>query len=535
MRRLFEALGVDYIQWKALTLTALKLDVRAGGVVGATAQGSKRGAGAFVGQVILYGGLGLLLAVAVAFLGDRFAAAMLVVSYVVLLVATTMLLDLNGVILSPTDHAVLAFRPVSSRTFFAAKLTNVLVYTLGLATLVGLPPVIAFAMKHGAAVGAAALAAVYASALCTTLAIVSGYTWLVRAIGSRRLRGVLSWVQFGISFFVYGGFILISDFVDRNALANFSLPWSPWLLLYPGTWFASYIELAAGAAGGLQAAGVVASVALAVALARGLRGRLTLEYAERIGALTAAGAADPAPASPLRPGRWFRSPEVRAVAILLRGHFRNDLVFRMSVLAVLPLTLLYLVLGLREGASSPGREPDLGFLSIAILISPVLLKGNLAQSEAYRASWIYFVTPADRTRLVRATCDLLLAFGLVPYLVFIAAALLIMGYGAARVFAYVSMMGLTSSLVLLLVTLMAPELPFSKPRAKQSAGAWRVALLMALSGGFAAILTLLVEPVHKRPLVLAAILAALAGANLLVSRLMRPRIERKAAQLEFVA
>ncbi|HEX7091859.1 MAG TPA: hypothetical protein VF192_17205 [Longimicrobiales bacterium] len=534
MRRLFGALGVDYTQWKALTTTALKLDVRAGGGAIARGRGPKSNVGAIAGQAFFYGVLGLLMAVAVAFLGDRFAAALLVVSYVVLLVATTVLMDLNGVILSGTDHGILGFRPVSSRTYFAAKLTNVLVYTLALATLIGLPPAAAFLLKHGATVGAAALAAVYGSALCMTLAIVAGYAWLVRAVGARRLRGVLSWVQFGTSFLVYGGFVVVSDFVDRSVLASFSLPWSPWLLLYPGTWFASYIELAAGAGGGLHVAGAAASAALFVLLARGLRGRLTLEYAERLGALASASEADGASAAAPGPGRWFRRDEARAVAILLRGHFRNDLRFRMGVLAVLPLTVLYLIMGLRDGMQNPGGQPDLGLLSVAALIFPLILKTNLAHSEAYRASWVYFVTPADRTRLVRATCDVLVAFGLVPYLIFTGAILLVMVRDAAWIFAFLAVMGLITNLLLLLATLLDPELPFARPHGTQSTGAWRMMVLMMLGGIFAVFVPRLAGLVHESPLLVAAVLGLLAVANLLVSRLMRPRIERQTARLEFL-
>ena len=70
---------------------------------------------------------------------------------------------------SPDDHAILGFQPVTSRTWFAARLANVLVYTMGLASAVGFLPLIAFFLKHGPGTGVAVLPALYGSATAVTL------------------------------------------------------------------------------------------------------------------------------------------------------------------------------------------------------------------------------------------------------------------------------------------------------------------------------------------------------------------------------
>ena len=136
---------------------------------------------------------------------------------------STVLIDHNSAITSPDDYGILAFHPVSSRTYFAARLANVFVYTLGMATVLCYLPVILFFFRHGAAVGLAALAAAYGGAIAVTLTVMLVYAWMLRLVGPRRLRSALSWLQLVISMFVYGGYILVSRSVSRSVLATLTV------------------------------------------------------------------------------------------------------------------------------------------------------------------------------------------------------------------------------------------------------------------------------------------------------------------------
>lgn len=534
MRRLITALGVDYDQWRALTVAWLKLDVRVGsaGVAGMDWSDRSKGASALLGRAFFYGVLGLFVGALVFLLRDRFAAALIVYSYILVTVGTAMLMDLNGVILSPTDYGVLGFRPIPSRTYFAAKLTNVLVYTLSLASLIGLPSTLTFGIRHGIGAGLASLVALYACAMTATLAIVAGYAGLARAVGPERLRSVLSWLQLVFSFFVYGGYFAVSQLVGRSALTNFAVPWSPWLLLYPGTWFAGYIELAAGSVRAPHLAGVIASVVALAALAISMRDRLSLDYVERLGALMSASAGKPA-RRPARRSWFFRSGEARAVAVLVRSQFRNDLRFRMGVLAILPLTLLYLLIGMSGGRGADGaRVPDLALVSMAVLLFPLMLKAQLAHSEAFRAAWIFFATPADRSRLIQSAQRVVVAFFIVPYLVFVGALLAFFVDDLVWLAGWLVVVGLMSNLVLLAETLVKPVVPFSLPPGKME-GTSKMIWIMILVGVLGGVLPFLVGWLASNPGKLGAAAAALIAASVIFARLVRLRVERAATQLEY--
>src|SRR5262245_49640206 len=91
---------------------------------------------------------------------------------------------------------------------------------------------------------------------------------------------------------------------------------------------------------------------------------------------------------------------------------------------------------------------------------------NLGRSDAFGASWTFFAWLADRSFLIRAAKNVVVVTFLVPY---IAAVAVVAGYFSPSIphlLIHLSIVGLVGHLVLQLITLIDPELPFSKPLAK---------------------------------------------------------------------
>ena len=205
---------------------------------------------AIFSQLIFYTLIGAVIALVAWRSTDVFLVGLILTGYVFFIAGTAVLLDHNSALTSPTDYAVLGFQPVSSRTYFAARLTNVLVYTTAITTAAAWLPMGALFLTHGAAVGLAGVAAVYGSSLATALVILMGYAWMLQRVGAGRLKNALSYVQLVMSFAIYGGYFLMCSSVAEN-LAAMTVKKTTWLLLYPGAWFASYLDLAAGHRGAL--------------------------------------------------------------------------------------------------------------------------------------------------------------------------------------------------------------------------------------------------------------------------------------------
>lgn len=536
MRRLFDALGVDYDHWKALTTTALRIDFRASRLGAASfGHAQARAAGLLIGQFVFYSFMGAAIAAGVWFTRDLFLAGLIVLSYVMFMVATAALLDHNAAIASPDDHAILGFRPVTSRTYFAARLVNALVYTTAMTAVFSYIPIVAYFVRHGAAVGMAITMAIYAASLLTALTMIVSYAWLVRTVGPNRLRRVLSYVQFLLSFVVYGGFFALSRVFQVGVIGQLSLPKSMWMLLLPPAWFASYPEIAAGRISALDIALAGASVLALVGVTLRLGGKLSLEYADRLAAITTA-APSPSRKRTARPALVFTRSEARAVALLIRSQFRNDMKFRLGVLAIVPLTIVYLLMALEDGGIRDPFEAGeidqgLSMVTMAVFMFPTMLKMNLARSDAYRASWIFFATPIDRASAIRSSKNILVATFLLPYLVLVGVVLAFFSTNIWHLVVHLVVVALMSHLVLQAATFLEPEMPFSKPMVKS--GSSRVFVLIAVVSGSAVLFPYLAQLMYRSTATTIGGIATLVLVSLMVDRFTRLRVEAQAAGLEF--
>jgi ABC-2 type transport system permease protein len=121
---------VDGAQWRALVRAYLVMDLRAGGGPQGPAARKRRLSGSipYVGLLIMTAVASLLIAVVAARIPDLLAAATMVTMYGAANTAMLLLVDFAAFVISPTDYAVLGHQPVSSRTYFAARVTSVLIY-----------------------------------------------------------------------------------------------------------------------------------------------------------------------------------------------------------------------------------------------------------------------------------------------------------------------------------------------------------------------------------------------------------------------
>ena len=538
MRRLFAAVGVDFEQWKALTVVALKLDFRGSALTQRQGEHESRVVISLIFQAIFYTLFGGIIAYLVWASRDLWLAGTIASTYIAFLIGTAVVLDHHSVISSPVDYAILGFRPVSSRTYFAVKLTNILVYTTALTTVAAWVPVLVTSARHGAGIGGALFLDIYASSTATTLAIALGYATVLRAVGPDAIERVLSYVQMIMGFAVYGGQFLISGVLSRTAPGTWSLPASPLILLYPGTWFGSYLALASGRTSPGAIACAAVSIVAVVVMGSQLGGRLSLQYSEALGAMTVAARARAASAAEKRSRRgfWFTSGEARAVALLVRGQFRHDHRFRMGVLGLLPFTLLYMVLGVRNGAVADPftatRNMQAWPLTMAVLASPTMLRMLLTRSDAFRASWIFFTCPSDRMRIARSSKNVLVAFFLIPYLLVVSAIYAYVVGNVVHVLVHVAFLGLLAHLVLQIALLLDPALPFSRPMQQTRVTGFFLAFT------FATILVSLFIQFYSARIysditwTIAAV-AIIVLIGLVIDLLTRARVSRQAQLLEF--
>jgi hypothetical protein len=326
----------------------------------------------------------------------------------------------------------------------------------------------------------------------------------------------------------------MSQFISTRWVSSLALTKSPWMLLGPPTWFASYLEIAEGRAGLMELLPAAASIVVFAWLAAGLSGRLSLDYAARLGAMsTATVRAGPA-RTRLLDRMLFSGGEARAVALLVRSQFRNDQKFRLGVLGILPLTLVYVFMGWRNGGIGDPfvANHNASPVTFAVLMFPTMLKVQLTRSDSFRASWVFFACPTDRMRVVRSSKNVLVALFLVPYLLFLFALFAYISGQPLHALVHVALLGVVSHLLLQTAVLLDPELPFSRPteKGKQSSALYGLMFTMILVGVFLQFFT---AWLYESVIWTVSVFAALLLLGQALDRLTRVRVAHQAARLEF--
>ncbi|MCA9730661.1 MAG: hypothetical protein H6696_20910 [Deferribacteres bacterium] len=470
----------DQRQLKALLRLAWRLDMRNTKLGFGLSQKGKKPLLAFFIAILFYLFFGIVFADTCANIRDTFVAATFISAAIMLLMAGIMLVEYNTIIISPEDYNILGYMPVSSSTYFVAKLINLLFYTLSFTLILGGPSAVVLSVRDGFTVAKLALSllAIIASGIFITLFIASIYTFLLRIITPTRLKRFLSYLQFFFALFIYLGYLIIPRLLLKHA-ENMHIDHSNWLLLLPTSWFAAFIQIGHGHLTFFEfSASITGVVALGILYYIAIS-RLSLDYAEKMASFS--NAPDSAKPTQIRtinarplPFLSFFNTETRVIARLLRGQFRYDMKFRFSILGMLPIMFVYFYLGLEQGilsdpflTGSAGIQNFLVFF-FAVLFMPLIMKSNIEMSSAFEASWIFYTTPVDLAKLVFAARNLLFVLFSLPTLLFLFFLFVYYFSNWTHAFLHVFTLTLLSFLILQINYFINPKLPFSEPKIRGS-------------------------------------------------------------------
>jgi hypothetical protein len=528
VRALFARAGVDYDQWKAVTRTLLRSDFRPPGTQSTKSYSLQTLSGLLL-MAFVYGLFGAGAALVTFVNPDVLHTGTLTLIYLAMLLTTALLTQHGATIVSTTDYAILAPRPVSSPTFFAVRLTNVLFHATVLTTLMGWPAMLAQTFAHGVNIsrGLAAAAALYGFAMASTAVVVASYSTVLRFVGPVRVQRLLGYLQITMGMLAYFAVIFMMQVIRESSLASATMPRGMWLLFVPPAWFASYLEIASGIGTPDVWLRAALSIGFLVAVFAWLRGPLAADYGDRLGQLAAVTSA-PSTMPSTRRALLFTRDEARAVALLVRAQFRYDMRVRLGILSIIPLTLLYMYIGARDGGTvdpfvraPSSRQFDL--MSYAVLLFPSILVQQLAGSHAYRAAWIYFATPADRAALVVATKNVVVMFFLVPYGIFLVAALSWRFGHLGHALMHTGFLAMLGLLVLQSAVLVSPRLPFATAPPKATGSAVMIIWMMVAMVGSMIALVIIQRWVYRSWPRVAMVAALLFIAIVVLNWLLRSR------------
>lgn len=538
MSWLLKKIGVDPGHFYALVKLSWRVDMRTSMLSFGAHKKGRNPLLIFIFTTLFYLILGIFFADISYQSADVFLGATIVVGGIMFMLGGMMLVEYNTIVISPDDYHILGYMPISSRTYFLAKSTNLLMYMLTFATVLGGPSIVVHFFKGELNLtrGVLAIAAIYGTGLFVSLGAAVLYGALLRLLSPARLKNILAYIQFGVSFLIYGGYVVLPHLLE-NFAATARVQKDLYLLFVPTTWFASLIELGYGETGVFTSVAAGIAVLVVLLMFRGVVSRISLDYAARISAMSAQSADDAKPSKRAkgrasRLARLFRQPETRVVIRLVQAQLRYDNKFKLSIIGIIPLLILYFFLGLQEGALTDpfvaGTEGLTKFFLFffALLMIPLILKQNMEMSDAYEAAWIFYATPADQSKIVMTARNVLFMLLTLPALFFVF--LLFNYYFASLLHAVLHTMTIAviSFVFLQFIYLASPKLPFAEPKARGGRSRLFTVLFIVLPGSGLGVLYLLIRFVYVSPTRLAGTMAGFAVLIAVLEKLSSHRIRR---------
>lgn len=338
------------------------------------------------------------------------------ISYTLLIVVLSALAESVNVILNEPERDVLGHLPVSPRTHFAAKVLNLVCFTLVLTAAANLFPAFSGAWAEGSSwlftpfyTLAAGLAAVFGTSF-----VAVSYGLLMRYVSKERFDNIVAYSQAALAVSILLGYQLLPYLLRGNEYPSGGL--RPLYFLYPPAWFSAItmiglgrvtVEMALLAVMALISLALVGGIALRRVSASYSSATLEQAYGGRGAkeraidpAATPRSSAGSASLSVRRVFRaaWLRNSTEAAVFDMVGFYLRRNREIKVRLYPSFAYFLLLpLIAVFDEGLADPfvgGGSAFHALLAAAMIVFVALTAiEGLAFSEHYHAAYIFRVAP----------------------------------------------------------------------------------------------------------------------------------------------
>ena len=315
------------------------------------------------------------------------------------------------ILLSPINYPVIAHTPVSSRTYFLVKLTQVATYTVWLLACLNLMPAIGGIWVHKGEFSwfrllfpFVYLPVVFMSGLFTIGVMTTFAGYLTKLYTKRALRNIAQYAQF-IFPTLFPTIVVIAPHLLPDVTPDKLTSALKWFYALPNGWFAGTVSLALGQIEQhfLILAGLAVASTLFLVLVP-LRS-IAKSYSEYLSYLLESGSRQKSEIRVKTPlfARIFRNQTIRAGLCLSSAYMRRDKHILRQLFAALGTVVMMIVIFGQDGTSyltwphhsnaiglSPGFSGMFYFIGMSVVtgfISPI------RYSEHWKASWMLSLAP----------------------------------------------------------------------------------------------------------------------------------------------
>ncbi|MEQ1554597.1 MAG: hypothetical protein ABL929_10480, partial [Ferruginibacter sp.] len=232
---------VDFEKLKIITQTKLLLDRRRVRVA-MKQKTEKEPKNQILVTLVVYAIMGLMIGFAILFFKSIIISMTLFHTYILFMMAMTLITDFSSVLLDTTDNQIILPRPVNSKTFFVARLVHILVYLLQFTIALSLFPIIFTFAIFGFLVGIASIATVLLTVMFAVFITYLLYILILKVSSEEKVKNIISWFQIAMTIIFAAGFQIVPRLINVDKYLNATMPIHWYTYLLPPFWMAHTLQ-----------------------------------------------------------------------------------------------------------------------------------------------------------------------------------------------------------------------------------------------------------------------------------------------------
>jgi len=238
---LFAKQGVDVGQMFDIVETKLIMDKRRVQFQFRQSQTKNENSNRLTFVLLFYGFFSLFVAVMIFGLEEIILSTAIFHSYLLFMMAMTLVTDFSSVLLDTTDNLVILPRPVSGKTLFVSRMVHVSIYLFQFSFAISFIPIIAIAIKFGIFTGLIAVITSFSTVLLSVFFTYLLYLLILRFSSERKLREVVTYFQIFMTILFMAGYQVLPRMINLSSFdGHFSLHWYSYIM--PPVWMAVTLD-----------------------------------------------------------------------------------------------------------------------------------------------------------------------------------------------------------------------------------------------------------------------------------------------------
>ncbi len=232
--------GVDFDKLKIIAETKLLMDRRRVYMNWRQKQ-QKENSNPLLITLIVYAAFGLFVGSLIFTLKSLVLAMVFIHSYLLFMMAMTIITDFSSVLLDTTDNQIILPKPVNSKTLFVARLVHILVYLLQFSIALAAAPVVFIFIKYRFIVGTMSIVTALLTTMFSVFLTYLLYAVILRFSNEQKVKDIVGYFQIFMTVFFAVGFQVVPRLVNLNIFTGtFNLHWYSYFL--PPVWMALTLE-----------------------------------------------------------------------------------------------------------------------------------------------------------------------------------------------------------------------------------------------------------------------------------------------------